>query len=249
MTAPQSLNALCDWVTNGQGAGRFREIVHEFLPEHEQEIVALDVEGRLAAFVRYFSMRYFPLEEGVVDMAEGYAPLVSEIPVQIQGVTEEDYESLGDWSPGYQLMAAFIESPFVFGESVSVRENAARLVGGELVEELLLASRQGWRPEELHELLNDTSFEGLAWWADQLWKQTDTVFLDCDYENYHNDLLWDRATVDWLTQQWVTCGAIEEKIHRVVKALEDNPRYTFERILKELQRGPKPPKRLVEVFT
>jgi len=184
--APPSIAALIDAFESGEWVHDFLELVREFLPEHEREIMARGLEGRMERFYRLFQERYFPLEEMPFMDSEGYEYVTRVIPVPVMGVGYEEYHEWQNTRDGFILLLSLVVYPWydkdqeAAGFKVSLLEEVANKVGKEIADRIPV---EGWEPEELHRLLDNTRFEEIACFADYICHDTDTYFMDVDRED------------------------------------------------------------------
>jgi hypothetical protein len=247
--APPLLHQLQAWFSQGEEYRGFVALTREYLPDCEAEILAADgVSAQVAAFARHFEARYFPLPTAFHDAwVEEYEQLTYQIPIFAMGISWDDFHSLEDWRPAYQLLFALTTDPYEEGEGgprVSLPESCAGFVPRELLERV----GGGHSPEELHACLDGTQFDGAALAADWLHHQTDTVFMDWVEEDaYAIQEDWDPETVRIATEQWARVREIQDHIDFVVDWLEVDLEARFQELLeliekkgKEVKRGGKP---------
>lgn len=256
--APPSLRHLIGMLEQSEVYQEFLLLVREFLPEHEREIITS--RSRLDAFARRFEERYFPLAEAVVDDEE-MEFLVSSIPIVLEGMSFDDYHEFEHYNQAQQLLMALVEYSF-WGEEeggarVPLLEQCAKYVGEDLIRRV---PRLGWKPEHMHQRLDGTEFEGAAVFADYMWHQTGTIFLDCTYdEDWGGDLGWSRENVEGLTEEWPRARQMEAQMSSIMDWLDDAPQINFEKLLDALGELPEPipkeqmalplePQTLIEVF-
>jgi len=203
----------------------FAALVREFLPEWERDILGHSTPvGQMAAFMSRFQDRYFTLGEWVLEMAEGYSDFTHQIPVQIMGISWDDYHSIPtDYRPGLQIMTYVLEDPYEEedGARVALAEACAEDVSPELLERV----PQGGLPvAEAHRLLEGTPYAGLMHWADVLVQDTGTHFFDMtDEEASYYPLGWGRETGEELTRQWALADRIHQSIMQLAEWLEEDP--------------------------
>jgi hypothetical protein len=88
----------------------------------------------------------------------------------------------------------------------------------------------GFTPAELHECLDGTPFAAAADYADWLWGETETVFLDVE-EEMVADVEWTRANVLELADQWHRAQEILDRIGALTAWIEADPATRFARLL------------------
>lgn len=260
---PPSVKVLLDIMDRSESVRMFLDLVREYLPEHEAEMMLLDTEERLALFTRLFDDRYFPLADFGIDDDDPYAYLVHVIPVQLGGMGYEDWHDFEAFREGHTLLLSLVEYPYIMMEEKSKIEARVPLldavtmtVGKEMVERM---PPEGWTPKELHEACDDSPYEGAASFADWACGCTDTYVLDASYEEYSEEP-WSREVVDALTEQWPKVQRISDKMFDMSAWLEGSPHVRFEELLDHIigklaQKVPKEqlplkngPKTLMEVF-
>jgi len=261
---PPALGALVDILEKSDTVRGFLELVREYLPENEREIMALDTFDRVAQFTRLFDQRYFPLAEFGYDDDEVMEQLIYTIPVMLGGMTSEEYHEFSDFGMGHILLLSLVEYPY-YTESeeggiharVPLLEEVTEQVGKELAERI---PPEGWKPKVLHEACDGSDFAGVADFGDWVCSCTDTWVLDTNYEEYGEEQ-WSREVVDILTEQWPRVRQIRDNMMHMSSWLEDSPKAHFEELLNHilgklankvpkeqlpLQNGPKT---LLEVFS
>lgn len=240
---PPSIRALIHLLDQGEMVMEFVRIVREFLPDHEAEIMARSPDERVGAFAGLFEQRYFPLDDRwVMDDEEDYYALVTAIPIPRAAISYDDYHELEGWRPPFLLLLGIVASPWEMDEGarVPILETCAKLVGEDLIK---LIPPQGWERAELHRRLDGTPLEGVALFADSLWRETDTVFLDVDWEEDLLDLDWTRENVEYLTERWPRAVQIQGRVREVEQWLEKAPAENFRHLLNVLTRKAKPTKK------
>jgi len=227
---PPQINSLISQLADSDSYARFIELIREYLPEYESEILAEGSEwGRIAAFVTRFADRYFPLEEVI----EEYEYFVQTIPVLIQGVSYDDYHSITDWRTGYVLMTYLVEDPYESENRVVIAEECLEYASRELLQRV---PQLGFAPGDLVRLTQGSRYEALGHWAQILWHDTGNFFLDTDYDWLWQDpLYWDRETVEALTRQWQQAERIQQMLFELAEWLEEDPPRHFEQILDFLE--------------
>lgn len=230
IVAPPSISGLIDLILNSDVVTEFRELVREFLPEHESFIMAHDEAGRIREFTYYFNRQYFPLSDnlGFDDLA--LADLVRAIPVDMMGFSYEDYHEFGEFRPGFVLMLSLAEAPYYDdsgGGRVPILERVSELVGRDLAE---LIPQEGWPTEDLHRMLDKTDYEGVALFADWVHANTGCRQLDANYEEYGEEA-WTHEVVDTLTAQWPRVRTIQDTIHDMYERLETDIHHNLRELL------------------
>ncbi|MBI2328728.1 MAG: hypothetical protein HYU85_03720, partial [Chloroflexi bacterium] len=66
MSGPPSLAYFMELLEQGESFAGFRDLVREYLPEHEVNIMAEDLDRRAWRFSQLFSQYYFPLHDNTL---------------------------------------------------------------------------------------------------------------------------------------------------------------------------------------
>jgi len=227
---PPSLAVLVARLGEMEEYGDFIDLVREFLPEREEEILhELTPAWQMAAFASYFEDRYFPLEDCFKqgDM-ESYYDLVRGIPVIVRGLSWDDYNEIPTYyNPGIQLMTYLIESPY---DEADIRVALAEACQEHVPAGLLLQVPEGGLSlAEAHQLLDDTPYKALAIWGDVVCASTGNPFLDTDWEmlGYNGEPPWERGVVEALTREWLQADRINQEIFELSEWLEVDPTTRF----------------------
>ncbi|MBA7470419.1 hypothetical protein ES707_05705 [subsurface metagenome] len=229
VVGPPLLSRLIDLLENSESVREFIELVREFLPEHEGEIMSqVDDGDRISRFCSHFNNRYFPLQ----DTADAFDDLtlgdfMQNIPVQLMGFAYDDYEEFNSFRDGFILMLSLVESPFSDTSRVPILERVKELVGKEL---MALIPPEGWSLEDIHRMLDETKFGGCVAFADWTWSNTGFMLLDANYADYGPES-WSVELVGNLTQQWPGVVDYQDKMHRMFDWLEEDMHHNFERLL------------------
>ncbi|GAI12905.1 unnamed protein product, partial [marine sediment metagenome] len=127
---PPSLSRLIDLLENSDSIAYFLELVREYLPEHENEIMSnVDDEDRISCFHRYFSNQYFPLQDtGTYYEDFTISDFIRQIPVELMGFSGDDYEEFNSFRDGFVLLLSIVESPYDSAERVPILERVKELV-------------------------------------------------------------------------------------------------------------------------
>jgi len=222
----------------------FRDLVREYLPEYEVNIMAEDLNNRAQKFMHFFSNEFFPLREYMVDDFT-IGDLLYMIPTQPIGFSYESYHMFTDFREGYILALSLIASPWdeeplgmddedeedrMQGGRVPILEVVSRLVGEWLAR---LIPDNGWTVEDLRRMTVGTEFEGLGDFADWVHGTTGLYHLDAQGESIEvgESIDWSRETVDDLTYDWHMSSEILDNIHRLALLLEQDSERTFRKLL------------------
>jgi len=253
IVGPPSIAALIDLLDEGEFVLEFVGLVHEYLPEHEREIMVGTFGNRAIRFCQLFEKKYFELDEDMLDMGEDpIAVLVHEIPVRLMGLGGESYHDFDGMSDAMVLMLALVANPWLEGDEdeeaarIPLLERIAELAGKEITE---LIPKEGWEPKELHSRLDDTQYAPVAAFADWVWQSTGLALLDncleqmgCGFGGVN--IPWDRETVDDLTKQWPKVRQFWDSVHHIGDWLLDKPQANYGELVDFLlgKEGPKIPK-------
>ena len=203
LVRPPKLGELIIMVEGSETILDFYDLVRNFLPEYEIEIMNQpNNELKLFKFAEFFGENYFPLEfEASEDSEEDMDMFTRYIPVYCQGLGYDDYDALcsGDGSPEIVVAASLIVPPYEDHEAlVAVQENLCEAYK-DVNKELLPA--RGWSPQELHTWLDGSKWEGLAWYADWFHENTNSIILNTNYDYYSGEITWSRELVQSLTEE------------------------------------------------
>lgn len=265
-SGPPSLAFLLDLFENVEYIGMFIALVRTYIPEHEALINRMTINDKIGYFFRFFSEKYFPLDdEGVQSAWENgknlLATLVGYIPASPEGFMEEQYhEFLDTFNQGQIMLLSLVTSPFeeeheewchsgmtmrtVGSSRIPIIEQVKQWAGKELAD---LIPAAGWTPPQLHALVDGTKYGALGDFADRLHNQTGTWWQDVTREEF-DSWDWSRENVDLLLKDWKKAREIEERIEKLATWLEKNPRRNFAELLRFLLGAEKVPKTLMEIF-
>ncbi len=230
VVGPPLLSRLIDLIENSESVREFIELVREFLPEHEGEIMSQVGDGdRIQRFCSHFNSRYFPLSQEVMDYDDDFTlgDFLQHIPVDLMGFSYSDYEEFNSFRDGFILLLALVESPFDDISRVPLLERVKELVGKGL---MALIPPEGWSLDDIHRMLDETEYGGCVAFADWTWENTDFMQLNANYADYGPEA-WSREIVDNLTQQWPGVVDYQNKMHRMFDWLEEDMHHNFERLL------------------
>ena len=243
---PPSLAYFVELLEQGEYYMGFRDLVREYLPEHEVNIMAEDLNNRALKFVQLFSEEFFPLNENLRDDFT-IGDLLDGIPTQPLGFSYESYHAFMDFRKGYILALSLVGSPWdedllgmedeeeeeedmTRGQRVPILDAVIQLVGKGLVN---LIPKDGWSAEDLHSMTDDTEFDGLGDFADWVQGSTGFYHLDAQGESLEmgEQIEWGRETVDELTYDWHMTTEILDKFHRLSLLLEEDSESVFRKLL------------------
>jgi len=98
----------------------FLNLIRDFLPEHEADILSKPRNQRAWRFCRLFDKKYFPL--GVSNPEFGIHDLLYRLPVQIMGMSYAVYHDL-DMRQGYMLLMSLVPYPYE-GDERDIEDDA-----------------------------------------------------------------------------------------------------------------------------
>lgn len=232
---PPSLSYLIGQLEGVEDYPYFVNLVKEFLPERERDILGeRSVVLQVAAFANYFEDRYFPLHPSFRDgMAEGYDEITRGIPVMVQSIDFEEYHEMPESDRlGMQLLVYLLEVPYHEDNAarIPIGEECAKYVPAALLEKV---PETGFTDGQCQELLTGTRYQALAYLSKMLQHNTGNFFLDVDYEDLYSgmQLEWDREDVEELTRQWHQAENMWSEIRKLIDWIEENPTANFEELL------------------
>ena len=168
--APPRLAALVEVLLVGEGFVEFMDLVRQYIPEHEAEILrAAGPDERLPIFARSFKAAYFPLHwvfDGPMDGDVGYDYIVHSIHALPMGWDDEDWHEIDSRHSGHQLLFALCRccdssDHLLYDDSLRIpaleacAQHTRRSVLGRIPE-------GGCTRAELHRLLDGTEYEATA---------------------------------------------------------------------------------------
>lgn len=240
---PPSLAYFIELFEQNETFTGFRDLVREYLPEYEVNIMAEDLNNRASKFVQFFGEEFFPLW---ADLREDFSigDLLNGIPTQPLGFSYESYHAFTDFRNGYILALSLITPPWdedplgldeeeeeeMQGGRVPILEAVGELVSAGLVN---LIPKNGWSAEDLHRMTADTEFEGLGDFADWVQGSTGLYHLDAQGESLEmgEQIDWSPEAVNDLTNDWHESSDLLDRIHRLAVLLEQDPERTFRKLL------------------
>lgn len=202
---PPSIATLIAMIEDHQSYGDFVKLVRQFLPEREMEILKQPgPRKQMAAFASHFEARYFPLPYYfAAEDTEEYSELTDHLPLIPLGFGYQDYDDLiQNGNSGAMLMTYLFRHPYgEKGARVALGEGCQEKVPLELLQRI---PGDGFTPEELHRLLDNTPYQALAVWGDLINLSTGNEFLDTDEEMMASSVMpdWDLESVAYYTRQW-----------------------------------------------
>jgi hypothetical protein len=207
----------------------FRAVVRGVFPDAEAEILGTAERGgsrqtaRVWAFLHRVEAEYFPVYE-----LDEYDQVACGIPFVRNAWGYDRFHEL-DLRPGELLLFALCAQPYETGHDsrVPLLAAAEAHVPPALLSEIPVG---GFTPTELRERLAGTPYAAAADYADWLWGETETVFLDVDEET-EADIEWTRDNVLELAAQWRRARDILDRTGALARWLEADPPARFARLL------------------
>lgn len=236
---PVTITGLIELMEGSLHIVDFRQLVHRFLPGHELRIMGEPGDaGKIGTFMRLFEERYFPLVDDPYFMFDSEEPLVelmSGIPAQLHGFSDDDYHQIPDMRLGIQIMSTLFDLPYGDGHEDGEAGGRMALLDSVLSELAPRPKLQAALDNELkripeggfpHEVVAGRCAEGrwqavgdaARWW----WQATDNAWLDYNHETV-GWLDWHEDTVEALTHDWPAARAILDRVHELAGLLEQEP--------------------------
>lgn len=219
--------ALADALGGASVVTEFRRIVRAVLPDEAQAILAARQPdaGREASRVWAFMeriQRLFPCYE-----LDEYEQVVCGIPFWRDAWDDERLHDL-DLPAGQLLLLALCQQPYELDSRVSLLDACEAHVGRDV---LLRIPGEGVHPRDLHARLDGTPFEPAALFADWVWGDTGSAFLDLTDDMEVSDADWTRENVNELARQWTLAETLRNRISAFCAWLEADPAARFEQLL------------------
>lgn len=248
--APPHLGSLVQAMTDPEDVLAFRALLREYLPEWEQNILALrGAEARVVAFAESFEEKYFPLHwvftnPGAGD--EGYSFLVSDIHPQTLGWDDEDWHEIADRPVGFLLIYTLggrceaepgrwdreLHDAWerdLEGQRVTAVAEAAKHVDEALLRRV---PEGGYTRPELHRLLDGTDYAAVALAADWFRNDTGNLVMDVPLESEQGvSDPWGPDNVRIITETWAEAKEMVDRVNALGKWLEQDPNRHFSQLL------------------
>ena len=232
---PPSLSVLIARLGEVEEYEEFLNLVRDFLPERELEILHESTPAdQIAAFASHFADRYFPLDNAFQSGdVEGYSDITRGIPAVVFGQSYEDYHEISsDARAGVQLMTYLIADPYEEGDTrVALAEACQEHAPANLLRQV---PEGGLVPDAFHPILDGTGYSGLAVWGDIVFSNTGNFFLDTCYEDLYSgymELDWSQETVEALNQEWHQHETLWQSVNDFNDWLEEDIGAHFEEVL------------------
>ncbi len=222
---PPSISMLTAVFENAETYQEFVNLVKDFLPEREKEILAKPTpHEQMACFASYFEDRYLPLHPSFKDgeCEDNYNNLLCDMPIMVMGFGWEEYHELHDHRLGMQLMSYIFESPlegYDNGERVALADGfpptyqveARRIPGA------------GISLEGANRILKGKRWIGLRYWAQYIHASTGNWFLDTTDEERYSGMQneWDKELVEAASKEWLKAQSFYDKMVNFAEWLED----------------------------
>jgi len=228
--APLAPTPLAVLLSNHDAELTFRRIVREVFPEGGDEILAAWHAGehrehaRVWAFMQRVEAEYFPVYE-----LDEYDQVACGIPFVRNGWSWDRFHVL-EMRPGELLLFALCTQPFApgFDSRVPLLDACEAHVPMTILREI---PEGGLAPSLLHERLDNSPYAAAAEFADWLWAETGSAFLDLDEEIEVSDADWTHDNVVELATQWQRAEAILDRIDALATWLETDPPAHFSQLL------------------
>jgi hypothetical protein len=231
---PSSIGTLVSLIQDHQDYRDFVQLIREFLPEREPEILEPKSPAQqMARFAGFFANRYFPLPFYFRGLeAEAYADLTRDIPLMALGFSYQDYDDLvQNGNIGAMLMTYFFRQPYgEQGARVALGEACQEQVPVELLQRI---PEPGFTPEDLHRLLDGTPYQALATWGDLINLSAGNDFLDTDEEMMANSVLpeWSKENGEYFTRQGAEAEEIRQRPFEMMDKFADHPQDYLREVL------------------
>ena len=235
--APPDLSELRQALLGAEGFAEFMDLIRQYLPEHEEEILrGSSPEVRMAIFANHFKDQYFPLH-WVFEMGSGsdvgYDYMVSSIHTIVLGWEDDDWHDIEARLPGHQLLFALCRCCGDPGHDEGLRVPALEACAAHTRRAILQRiPPDGYSRKELHRLLDGTEFEAAAKAADWFYNETGNGFLDTneEMEQYAVDE-WEPDVVAALTRLWLQADQLTDQVMDLVAWLEQDTNKHFAQLL------------------
>ena len=238
--APPRLAALVEMLLVGEGFVEFMELVRQYIPDHEAEIMqAAGPDKRLPIFANHFRDQYFPLHwvfDAPMDGDVGYDFMTESIHTVSLGWENEDWHDIENRHNGHQLLFALCRccdgTKHVFcddGLRIPALEACAEHTRKDVLARI---PDGGYTRDELHRLLDGTEYEAAAKATDWFHNDTGNGFLDYDDEMSENSYdPWEPETVAALTQLWQEADLFTDQVNDLRVWLEQDTNQNFGALL------------------
>jgi hypothetical protein len=236
---PPALSVLIAVITESEEYGIFIDLIREYLPEKEAEILDESTPtAQMMVFAKHFEDRYFPLDYAFRNGdVEEYGQLTRNIPIIARGLSWDDYDGIAESGrPGIQLLSYLLENPS--------REDDMRVALGEACLEhvtpdiLERVPAEGFRIKELHDLVAGTKYSALETWGKMISLDTGNLLLDTTQEDLYSGGYnlpdWDRDEVEGFMKEWKDADKLDEQVNNLVEWLEQDTPAHFKEFLEFL---------------
>lgn len=225
--APTSAAAL---LRGHEAYAEFRRIVERIFPEAAAEILAAGAgtrdreSARVWAFLGRVEAQLFPVHD-----VDEYEAVCCGVPFIRNSWGYDRFHEV-DLPLGELLLFGLSAQPYAEGYDtrVALFDALDRHLPRELLDEVPAA---GLTPLDLHQRLDGTPYEAAALFADWLWGETGSLFLDLDDEEVLPDADWTPENVRDLAAQWDLARDVLSRITELANRLERSPAAEFGRLL------------------
>lgn len=217
----------------GNSLSEFKDLIKEFLPEYELDILSNGPQGQVERFMALFSKYYFPLDtyrefEDTDDFTYG-------MPIELQGMSEEQYSDFGDMRPGLILMLSLIHAPWentddddakncsrgmmIVSDKLPILEKTGTLIGD--IDLLKKIPKHGWDDKQLRAMVGGTSqYWALADYAEYVNCNTKWDILNYTHQDAIVTMPWTVDAVKTMTIQWPEIQAFWDRVDNMATWLE-----------------------------
>lgn len=240
ITGPPSVAALLDLLGNADYVSEFLNLIREFIPDRERDIMSqITTSERIERFCHFFGNQYFPLED-----VYGYAfddfslgDFLHHIPVQLMGFSYDDYSQFSDYRDSFVLLLSLVESPFVDNERIPILERVKEILNKGIVS---LIPENGWSLEYIRKKFEGSQYQGVVAFANWIHQDTGCWQLDANYTEYGEEL-WSHHVVNGLTEQWPRVVEFQNQMQKMYEWLEEDMEGNFKILLDNLRGVVEPP--------
>lgn len=219
---PPLLSELISGFVDIDSLERFRIIIRQFLPEHEEEILSQRRPERQAKFCQLFARKYYPLPFWAPGM--GFDEFTRGLPVETLAMSHSEWHEM-NMRPGYLMLLSLVVYPYEgdirdeegFGYAIGNYDEEDRSPFDETLAGIFTNTRvalistvqnivgevakripsQGWTADELHVMTDDTPYDGMGDFAAWAMSETGCVLLDSSYDDFEYMEGWGEPVFCW----------------------------------------------------
>ncbi len=199
------------------------------MPDKRTEILGAGGPGKIIGkFCEYIDKGYFPISDAYIDPDEHWGEdeitfggfLHRDCPIVVAGLGYSEWENIGDFRVGMQMLTAFTETQYdeeTPGPRAVLFDNFARWLPKGIVDRLPLG---GYPHEILWEAVKGTKHEALGWMAKMWWQDTHLYYLDIGYEELaenYGGFDWSSDNVKVTAQEYKAAKRIQAKIDKYIE--------------------------------